>query len=65
MRVKFTAPQAGKTTIRVDDHDGATGFRVVLKDVPVVDLRAHLGPQLDTWAQRRAAVKAARKAQKP
>lgn len=56
----MTKPVKGRTTIRVDDSQGATRFRAQRKDVLLADVAAVAAELLEPWELQRADIKAAR-----
>lgn len=62
MRVRVTKPEGGKTTIRVDDRRGETGFFEVLENVDADKVKEALTPVLTKWETKKAAIKAAKRA---
>lgn len=61
MKLRFTKPRKGKTTVTLDDRRGQTRMKEVLEDVDVADFTAQVKPMVDRWAQRRADIANARK----
>lgn len=60
MKLLFTKPVAGKTTVTLDDRTGITGIHKVLRDVDVKEFKAQVGPEVEKWAEGRRAIYVAR-----
>lgn len=60
MKLIYTKPVNGKTTVTLDDRTGITGIHKVLRDVDVKEFKAVVGPEVEKWASGRRAIYEAR-----
>lgn len=65
MRIKFTKPRDGFTTITLDDRRGMTGMRIRVGKVAIEDLAEKVGEAESKWRSRRDALLKARSPASP
>lgn len=65
MRIFVSKPIDGKTTVRIEDRRGLTGYRETRVDVPLNQVGAVAEQLANKWHTRRNAIEDARKALYP